>query len=478
MPHHESKNIHTSISFPSPSTNWFVKIEHVCIYTAGFHFQADVTHHYYNIHPLLIPDTNYNKTYFENLGLGAVGGHFRFSPVRNSDVTHLYTKTSSDTTTHYPGKTILPNCYWQMWNPVHFLFGLSELFEWTISRPSYVPSFERLSLLKCDCWYRALHAWDWAQNVFEAAVGPWVHNEYFIEDSRSESRHPFPYDSTPDHPYYPLPNASEYHPFPHIISPHRRHTDGDHLTCFEELFVTQRWGVFFSSRDMVLKFRESIDRLLYWKKKLKANPHLVYQPELIPNHIDHSDWLTETGQAERCQQKSLKILLQLRPQEYTRQILNLEEVQKSLSTFSTSSTTVRQHAPPLEDQIRVYNSFDVLVTMVGAHLTNLVFTNRTNVGILEIGLDTRDPFHKTNAHVFGIKHYYYQHKNNKPSDECYTQKKVDPRCKPNPTDQMAVICPGTRPEDIWNSIGDCSFTIDIPTFEIQLTKLITNLCTV
>ena len=52
------------------------------------------------------------------------------------------------------------------------------------------------------------------------------------------------------------------------------------------------------------------------------------------------------------------------------------------------------HAPSLEDQIRDYNKFDILVTMVGAHLANLVFTNRTSVAILEVGLHNRDPFHK------------------------------------------------------------------------------------
>ena len=66
---------------------------------------------------------------------------------------------------------------------------------------------------------------------------------------------------------------------------------------------------------------------------------------------------------------------------------------------------------PLANQITTYNNFDILVTQAGSHLTNLLFTNRTRVGILELGLSIRDFFWRENAVRLGINHYYYSNFN-------------------------------------------------------------------
>ena len=488
-------------------------MKHTCIRSFGFNVADDVGHPFYNIYPLKF-EPNYNESYFNDLGLKSVGGRVILSP---ASVEELFTNHTSNTTTYFPGKTLVPNCYWQGWNPAHFIFGIGVLYEWSISKPEYVDSFDQLMLLRCDCWYRALHQWPWGLTVFEAALGSWKrkglfstkhrHSRFgnvtrsnsarddpsasYYADShdfttydffnRSQAHvHPFPYQSTPQSPYLPLPAKQSMNPFPHVFSPYRA-TAVQHYYCFEDLYVIQRWGVLMESKELVTRFRRDLLHLLTWKRMLERDPTLVHSKEVrarVRETSAPSRWLPDEGLETRCATRSLSLVLQLRPQEYSRRMLNADEVIRMLAKHSTKFSKMQFHSLPLEEQMEAYNSFDVLITMTGSHLTNLMFTNRSSAAIIETGLALRDTFWKENAHTFGLKHYEYQHVGNTPSDECYRDGKVDSRCAVAPDDPtgMKIVCPPSGPTDLWNQIGDCDFNVSVPMLEQQLLRVISRLC--
>jgi len=223
-----------------------------------------------------------------------------------------------------------------------------------------------------------------------------------------------------------------------------------------------RWSVISNSSDDVKAFRESL-----LKTKLKRNPKS--KPDAMISV------LTDKTVPERCKEKSLRIGIYLRYKEWTRNLINDEEILNITKKYSSHATLKRIFAPPMDEQLQMYNSFDILISTYGSHLVNLVFTNRTRVAVIEVGLAIRDLFWRENAIRLGIDNYYYSMAGSDGDERCYKEKKMDKRCAIQ-SDGQTVICPPSHKGVLWNAIGDCSFTLNASIFEKQLVNAITNLC--
>lgn len=444
-----------------------VRMRHVCR-EVFFNWADELPQPWYYQYPPKFQD-HYNSTFFEKWGVKGVGGHII---LRNITENRLYKRGNI---THVPGRTLMPECHWQHFNPAHIMFPYSVLFEWGQSPPSHLPVFDQLMLMKCPSWGEYLHHWEWARIVEEASVAPLLEKGYFGKDVQKEALDFARSRSIDLNVTYPAPKDST-HPYSYVLSPEMRYEHdlpefdgrGDRgrvrtLNCFDTVYIVQRWGVLMDTQTNARLFREKAVETFH-----KRYPNdKITRPEIDDDPIAILD---------RCRNKSLRILIQQRsPVHMDRVFMNTKEVLEAVSNYTSHARNVHMFIDRFNSQVQLYNSFDILVTTTGSHLTNLIFTNRSRVVVLEVGLAIRDWFWRDNAHRFGIQHYMYSHQGHVPSPKCYKEGKVDNTCHSHATVEDAMICP-PRKDDSWHPIGDCSLFVNISTFKVRLKKAIDNLC--
>ena len=462
---------HSFVSYSSPGDNWLIKMTNMCFSTTH-HWQHNIKPRYYHMHPL-----RYGRNASAGIKSTYMQSDFKydFRPISDiqadDDVRYLELRK----TKHYSGITILPECFWQHYNPAHFIFLFGVFYEWGISRPRRLPMFDRVALFKCSSWEDYLHAWDWGRITLEVVFSRWENVGLFPKETSDRDS-----ESVAARSLKSYASREATYPFPHVFSPHRNGSehDGLYLHCFDEIYLVQRFGTILSDRKMALSFREDLRQTIN-----NRAPNTTIASKTALTMV--SD-ITDESLPKRCRDHSLRISVQQRPFDpESRSILNLDKVLLVAKKFSSHVHSFSiNHSTPLHDQIAAYNNFDILITMYGSHLTNLVFTNRTEVAVLEVGLAIRNWFWRENAFRFGIKHYFYNHVGNIPGKKCYDDKKVDPRCSPIAdkyygeldNEPSIVLCPPTRPQDEWSSIGDCSFYVNITIFQNRLQKIVKALC--
>lgn len=447
--HHDIRaNIsHTSkISLPYPEIDWFIKMKYVCREVTD-NWTIEPWQPFFYMYPLKFENKSHNEEFFMNLQLHGVGGPVSFKHISESILFH------TKNITFYPGRTLVPECIWHDYNPAHFIFPLGVLFEWGVSPPPHFPTFERASLHKCPSWNEYVNDWDWAQIVLETSLLPLTEKGYFGNDAKEDAllpknARPFP------------PSKYDLHPYPHIISPARPNDGGWHLDCFETLYLEQRWGVIIEKASNANLFREKAAKVL-----TKRYPSRSMPPQL----------LTDDTVKSRCQSKALNILIYLRPFEASRTFNNSKEVLAATKLYTSVASIDHSSRKEFPVQMKVINSFDILVTTTGSHLVNLLFVNRSNVAILEVGIGIRDWFWRDNALNYGIKHYMFSHTGHTPVQKCRDEGKVDDKCKVTSVEEDIVVCEPPEKER-WHPVGDCDFQVDIPSYKKRLEKAIAAVC--
>ena len=402
----------STVSYPIPKYQWLVRAQNVCL-THKEKWNDDLFDPYQYMYPLHAAEPL--KFHFPSNKLAVIDyGHpvqsflnIQFEPLNKSTAKRDFNKSIK----FFKGATLLPDGKWQYPNPAHFIFPVGVFFEWGIDKPADLPVFKRMVMSRVSSWSDFLHQWEWAQVCLEASVHNCNYSNCLFENQKQDYKWPLK-----------LPDKEAIHPFPHIVSPNRNlmfinHSE-PYLYCFEDLYIVQRYGIILSSSYYANLYRKAVVDILK-RRYLSRNDTLSVLKLKNLGYLDHTI-------QQRCAEKSLKIIIQARPKAYFigiyRHILNLAEVKKWSRKF-TSSNVESFHidfSTSLTDQIAKYNEFDVLITMPGSHLINLVLTNRTNVGVLEVGLAIRDTFWYENAVRFGIKHYYYSQFNHTPDKTCFT----------------------------------------------------------
>lgn len=448
--HHSNMTHFSKISLPYPEIDWFIKMKYVCREVTD-NWTVEPWLPFYYMYPLKFENKSHDEDFFMNLQIKGVGGPVQFKHISESI---LYNTTNI---TFFKGKTLIPECIWHDYNPAHFIFPLGVLFEWGMNPPPHFPSFDRMTLHKCPSWEEYVNDWDWAQLVLETSLLPLSEKGYFGPEAQKESLSMT--NSNNKKNRFP-PSKYVQYPYPHVYSPPRPNDGTWHLDCFETLYVEQRWGVIMEKAANAKIFREKASKILTKRYPNRAMPKQLITDETVKS---------------RCHSKSLHILIYMRPFEHRRAFNNTDTVLAATKLYTSKSFVLHSSRKEFPTQMEPINNFDIMITVTGSHLTNLLFTNRSNVAILEVGVGIRDWFWRDNAINFGIKHYLFSHSGHIPDQICHDEGKVDDNCKLTSVVEDIVVCKPPENE-LWHPVGDCNFQVDIPSFKKRLEKAIDAVC--
>ena len=153
------------------------------------------------------------------------------------------------------------------------------------------------------------------------------------------------------------------------------------ILCFDDLYMSSRQGHWIEGVDNVIKLRRDI--------ALK-----IGEPEAALEISERSlDFSSSTMYQSYCtigQEKptNARIKLFQRTESPTpRSIVNIDEVVKLIQKYTTIPVEIvtTTEKTSMKEQIKLFNSFDILVTTHGSHLTNGVFTMHPHTkAVLEI----------------------------------------------------------------------------------------------
>ncbi|KAI9033315.1 hypothetical protein DFJ74DRAFT_175759 [Hyaloraphidium curvatum] len=256
--------------------------------------------------------------------------------------------------TWHRGRTLLPHCgYPDTPNLAHLMFGGAAAVALG-RRPPNPPlqPFDRLAFNWCPAYSR-WPEWRLGRRLTEIAFQNWQSNDLL---------------SVPVDRAIQVPRG---------------------ISCFDELFLlTHIWGGMLDPSDDAW-FREALAR---------TEPELA--GTLLPDQKAQARAL-----AERCRSRSLRIAVWRRTaSRNARNVSNLPALlaaaaaRTSLPVIEVTANVSLSTA----DHIRVFASFDVLVTPTGSHLTGFVLApSKTLVGILEIGIALREDLWKRGAERLG-----------------------------------------------------------------------------
>jgi len=297
-----------------------------------------------------------------------------------------------------PGSTLLSECIWAGPNQAHFLFGLHSYFEWSLSKPPNLPTFNRVFFAFCSPPKFNKVRWPWGTTVTDAFF------QRMLKQRIITDRH---------QPYMEFSDK------------------GPRYTCFEELYVYEDWGVLLSSEAVAREFRKAVvsPAVLYHHKAKQRNNRrilrMILQPESylraksklqsrLPSKPDSkSPPKPPPGSLkERCSNGSLHIAYFKRTAGDKRAAHNVDAIYQSVRAFTSHPlfTISTDRMLTMDRQFLEFNSFDILISPVGSHLANMVLINHTRVGIIELGLAIRDDFWRINAlQRLNLTSYTYSH---------------------------------------------------------------------
>lgn len=261
--------------------------------------------------------------------------------------------------TFVPGKTFLPNCRWGISaNPAHLLFATSITMAWARSRPplDLVPQFDTVSLLWCPDYRRFRFEWDAAKVVTGVAFADWPKAKL-------------------------LPDLSE-----------KRFPISRGVTCFEELYAADRFGVLAEPADE----KPFLSALSEKDSKIRQ---VLEEEETVADQLE-----------SRCQTNSLRIAVWNREKTWkSRSATNMPDLLESLANLTSTpvvSITANASTSTLE-HVKLFNSWDVLISSVGSQLWGLVFSNaKKKKAVVEIGVCVRSHYWKHNAEWLGFSYAY------------------------------------------------------------------------
>lgn len=157
---------------------------------------------------------------------------------------------------------------------------------------------------------------------------------------------------------------------------YRRTEDTGDILCFEDVVLSVRLGNWIQGRAHLVKFRQDTYALLKEPAEVATNPEklqVVHGTDTLDTRKNRMDYCGHNGSS--ITSARIKIF-QRTNTKMLRRFVNLDEVKalcQSYTTVPVEIVTVNTSSS-VEDQIRLFNSFDILVTSHGSHLGNGLFT--------------------------------------------------------------------------------------------------------
>eukprot|EP00607_Mallomonas_marina_P007877 CAMPEP_0182424274 /NCGR_PEP_ID=MMETSP1167-20130531/10450_1 /TAXON_ID=2988 /ORGANISM="Mallomonas Sp, Strain CCMP3275" /LENGTH=277 /DNA_ID=CAMNT_0024603945 /DNA_START=508 /DNA_END=1337 /DNA_ORIENTATION=- len=251
----------------------------------------------------------------------------------------------------------------------------------------------------------------------------------------------------------------------------------NHYVCFEEVYNVFTWGRLVESYEVAQRLREALVSPSVYRGDVHPDldthktPSFISSPpppslSLSPASLNRSASLREA-----CLSHSLRLAYFNRSSHSLggqRGVFNTQQLLSTMQSFSSTPVLIfsTTSADSVDSQFLAFNSFDILVTTPGSQIANLLLTNSTEVGVVEIGLAIRDDFWRVNAlKNLKLKKYVYCHGHSAASMQV---KELLKRCS---TDQYNVTDCG---EDGTNwLVTDGSFYINPSRLKHALSHVVT-----
>ena len=156
------------------------------------------------------------------------------------------------------------------------------------------------------------------------------------------------------------------------------------LECFEDLYFSARMGLWMQGRGNLVEFRKDTVQVAKEPQDAIINPEnttIVHGFDLSDMRIHHNSYCDADNKASLANgtlnitsarikvfQRTATVML--------RKFTNLDDVVKLAQTYTTVPVEVItiNETSPIQEQIKLFNSFDVLITSHGSHLANGLFT--------------------------------------------------------------------------------------------------------
>lgn len=193
----------------------------------------------------------------------------------------------------------------------------------------------------------------------------------------------------------------------------------DELLCFEDLYLSARTGHWLQGSENLISFRretaivtgEPKEAKLILERPLTASEQGLAGVRIYQNYCNRN--VTVKSEKEQLADRLAGIdpeiigpltnarikIFQRTETNSPRSFLNLEEVKAFVQQYSTVPveviSTTEKHS--IQEQIRLFNSFDILLTVHGSHLSNGIYTmHPSNKAVIEIAPFLFDPVYFKN----------------------------------------------------------------------------------
>lgn len=375
---------------------------HVCIRegTDGLYFgmvgQENSWSHMLNKKKRIVSEEDYHK-------YAKIRGLLPLHPLR------LHYKGIVNMTMRH-GSTLLINCFHQhikSSNPAHWMMKLGVLYETALcqSNNNKTNIFDNLQMKlpynhvqMAQCSLPMLSDWRWGENMWE------------IIKHRSDLA-----GMTDNNTQYDTVGWAKLPDIPH-----------DHLTCFEDVYFSARMGLWMQGRANLVQFRRDTYTVSHEPREAETNPeklnlvhgfddgnyqkfHMPYCNALASNITNSNSALNASIPAARNISSARILIFQRTSTTMLRKFVNLDEVVSLAQEYTilpVKVVTVNE-STTVQDQIRLFNNFDILITSHGSHLANGLFTmNPETKGVVEVVSSVFDSvFYGNYNHWLGFSDY-------------------------------------------------------------------------
>lgn len=183
------------------------------------------------------------------------------------------------------------------------------------------------------------------------------------------------------------------------------------LFCFDDMYVSVRMGFWMQGESNLALFRKEVAQKV-------GEPREILEPSYVEPTSDRlspvfrQQFCPYRGNITRDNKSSAKIkIFQRSATRNLRRFLNLAEVVTMVQEYTTIPVEIitANETTTLAEQIRSFNSFDILITSHGSHLTNGMFlTNPHAKAIIEVVASKFDAvFFSNYNYAIGLADYVF-----------------------------------------------------------------------
>jgi len=323
-------------------------------------------------------------------------------------------------------------------NPSHWLMKIHKLFELAqIAQKEgtmLLPAFDSLAFHQCASYDRVVRQglWSWGKTVFEAATKDWLNVGLWQ-------------------------GADQVH----VIQLNKPNQE---WTCFEDLLFETQYGTWFPAPPYISN----------WRNSLLESAGLR----------DENTMPGDAALAERCGANRLRIHVFKRTEgRGLRDVVNLNEVVALAQTYTSISIEVVtiNSTTPVRVQAAIFGAFDLLITPHGSQIANIIFTDPSRTGVIEVLPVVRDRSFANNARDAGFLSYIIS-TGHAPFSVSAADTNLDNVCL-NGSKVMKQNCWLEPHTDIWecsnewkSTLTSCNIFVNMTILEKHIKEAMTMLC--